>query len=1271
MVTTRGTRKATTRYSGMQQWSDVELSGDSDDEVPPRRRRKTDRVSASSDDDNAPKLYLSESNTSDDLNAFIYDDSDDGVPRRSARNRKDQRTTRTKRKARYLEASDDDLDLLVSDNPRRPRKRQLRFPNVTKLSVNGRAGARRSTRVRDTVNMKEVGEDDIFRSDSDERVPTGKILGAREIFKTLARGEPFRERHMEICETCGNANNNASPLVYCQGCSLAYHKNCLGPRGGRDHLVSKVAEDDFVLQCRRCVNTARKKDPTSPDLSKCQDCKKVGPSCAAFRAKKNAAQEQREREENNGVDPITYVDPSLINNFNNVLFRCTKCWRPFHYGHLPSRQPWGNDLRYDENERADARFHEYSRDWNCKECLEMSNKKVGTIVAWRPTDVESYLPGVPLEDVGEDDMEYLIKWENISYHQVNWMPGAWVWGVASFSTRNAFAKKFPAMKLTTEAAIPEEFLSIDIVLDVKYTNIIDFQTGEIDRARIREVSKALIKYKGLPYEEAVWEKVPEPDDGSRWTDFVTAYNDWVLGRYTHLPKPAALKNRIEKVRSQKFTELEKEKQPENLVGGQLMNYQLEGLNWIYHSWHGQKNCILADEMGLGKTIQVIAWMAMMVLDINCYPFLIVVPNSTVLNWRREIKQWAPQLRVVAYYGSSKARELAHDYELFPNQKRERDLRTHVVITSYEAAIDPSSSRFFKSVPWQGLVVDEGQRLKNDKGLLHGVLSSWKVPFRLLLTGTPLQNNARELFNLLQFLDETINAVSLEEQYADMTNTKIAELHELIRPYILRRTKKQVLTFLPSMSQIIVPVTMTHLQKKLYKSILSKSPELLRVLFSQSSVDKKERSSMNNILMQLRKCLCHPFVYSKQIEERNLQALMLHRNLVEASSKLQLLELLLPKLRERGHRILIFSQFLDMLDIIEDFLEGLEMRYARLDGTVTSLEKQKRIEAFNAPDSSLFAFLLSTRAGGVGINLATADTVIILDPDFNPHQDLQALSRAHRIGQTKKVLCFQFMTRDSAEEKIVQIGRKKMALDHVIVQQLDEEDLAEKDVESILRHGAAALFGDNDDSKDIKYDDLSVEKLLDRSQIEDTKTGTDQSAESQFSFARVWANEEAQLEETLPSSEDEAAPDPGFWEQIIKDRERAAADEAAAKAEALGRGKRARMTVDYKVNGRTLTKEELAELGPSDDEEITAPATKQKHNRKRNSDSDTDFMQDEPEDDGADEDEILHISPGEIGDVLDSRKKPDQNGNVAKKPAARKFMSMKMGFMLTLYSIKAL
>ena len=484
-------------------------------------------------------------------------------------------------------------------------------------------------------------------------------------------------------------------------------------------------------------------------------------------------------------------------------------------------------------------------------------------------------------------------------------------------------------------------------------------------------------------------------------------------------------------------------------------------------------------------------------------------------------------------------------------------------------------------------------------------------------GTPLQNNARELFNLLQFLDTSVNAQKMEEKYTDLTKENVAELHDQLRKVFLRRTKAEVLKFLPPLAQIILPVSMSVLQKKLYKSILAKNPELIKSIMSSSkkALGKQERTSLNNILMQLRKCLCHPYVYSKDIEDRNTNQVASHRNLVDASSKLQLLEIMLPKLQERGHRVLIFSQFLDMLDMVEDFLDGLGLFHERLDGSVGSLDKQKKIDAFNAPDSQLFAFLLSTRAGGVGINLATADTVIILDPDFNPHQDIQALSRAHRIGQEKKVLVFQLTTRATAEEKIMQIGKKKMALDHVLIEQMDAEDEAGKDIESILRHGTEALFKD-DDSQEIKYDSASVDKLLDRSQIENTQAGIDHSAESQFSFAKVWVNAKGSLEEGMGDDSDAAQPDPSIWDAILREREREAAEEAATKEIVFGRGRRKRQvwsfhslyeyladmpqTVDYSGQG-----ERPPGLSPAGRKLVNGK-------KSRYSDSDTDFQEESGE-----------------------------------------------------------
>lgn len=1163
-------------------FSGLGLSSDDDELVSTTRKPRQKRLSVLSKRGGSSRSST-RSRRSDPIDLSSSDSEESGPKRRRRRKVLQEPTRRSSRSRTAVQAYDEEedeeeedkdedeelydsssMDILRSDiiHSRRKRKRGPGHPPkpVEKLPRTGIRQSERSTRAQN--DMREANIDDIYRSDSEpnkSKVP--RVTAVKVVFETLPRNNLFRSRHAEGCEVCYEGPNLA-PLIYCQGCSLAYHKNCVGQHGRREHLVTKVADDKFILQCKRCINTYQLKDPTAPDLSKCQDCNRPGPACKPFRHRKTTLQEQKDREENGGEDPIVDAPPHLINNAHNVLFRCTRCSRAYHYHHLPPLSPYSMDIARDENETADERFQEYSRKWLCKDCDETEDRKVGGIVAWRPSDVETFQPGTGCAMLSEDDKQYLIKWEGQSYFRASWYSGAWTWGVTAPAMRKAFFNREDGPKMRTEDAIPEEYLRIDIVLDVKYTSYVDVRSEEIDKARIKEVDQALIKYKGLGYEEAVWEKVPTPEDGDRWLDFVTAYNDWVAGRYIRYPKQGALKARLEKAHSAPFAKLEKQKQPDNLVGGELMKYQIDGLNWLYYQWYSQKNGILADEMGLGKTIQVIAYMATLIQEHNCFPFLIVVPNSTCANWRREIKQWVPSLRVVTFFGSGQARDMASKYEMFPEGAKE--LRCHIVVTSYEAAADDSCRRIFRRVNWAGLIVDEGQRLKNDKSQLYGALTAVRAPFRLLLTGTPLQNNARELFNLLQFLDENVNAAELEEKYAEMTSENIRELHDQIRPFILRRTKAQVLTFLPPLGQVIVPLSMSVLQKNLYKSILAKNPELLKALFTSGNLKTQERANLSNILMQLRKCLCHPFVYSREIEERTDIEAVSHRNLVEASAKLQLLELLLPKLQERGHRVLIFSQFLDMLNIMEDFLDGMQMAYQRLDGNMGSMEKQKRIDQFNAPDSPLFAFLLSTRAGGVGINLATADTVIILDPDWNPHQDIQAISRAHRIGQKKKVLCFQLMTKASAEEKIVQMGRKKMVLDHVVVEQLDAEDIEEKDIQSILKFGAAELFKDDAD-RDVRYDEASIDKLLDRSQIENTRTSGDDSAESQFSFARVWANDQGALEDTLDTADEEVAPpDPSVWDKILMERQAAAAAEALARAEALGRGKRARVVCVAKL-----------------------------------------------------------------------------------------------------------
>ncbi|KAJ5679641.1 hypothetical protein N7462_007885 [Penicillium macrosclerotiorum] len=1005
-----------------------------------------------------------------------------------------------------------------------PRRRTQKIPTDDDYSEPPR-GQRISTREKKSLrkNLRERLEDDLSEAESD--VPRQqKYAGAREVFREISRDDEFRQRHFASCSSCNFYEDDPERglLVFCQGCSSSYHQACLGPRSSRDHLVTKIDDGDFILQCKRCLGIAHAKHDVAPHLGCCAICKEEGPMSQPLRERLSSKEEQQQRIENGGTDPVTSVDMARINNLDSILFRCTSCQRAFHIDHLPEAE--GQDP-------VDV-FEKYAVHWQCQDCSRALTE-IEELVAWRPRNSDlkgSTIP--PAEVIPETDKEYLIKWKTKSYFRCIWMPGDWVWGVCKAAMLRAFYASTKAKKpiWTTEEAIPEDNLRVDIVFSVRGSE--DAENFENDED-LEGIEEAYVKYKGLNYEDSVWETPQIQLDAIRTLDFER--------------------------------DLALDMQPELVTGGDLMEYQLNGVSWLHYMFVRQQNAILADDMGLGKTIQVIALFATLIQKHHCWPFLVVAPNPTVPNWRREIKKWAPAIRVVTYYGTAFARNMAKEYEMFPEGTTK--LRCHVVIASYESMVDEEAKRVLSRIRWGGLVVDEGQRLKNDRSQLYERLCQMKFDFKVLLTGTPLQNNIRELFNLIQFLDPEKDADQLEQQYGTLTTDNIKSLHEMIRPFFLRRTKAEVLPFLPPMVQIIIPVSMSVVQKKLYKSILGKNPQLIEAICKRQTgqLKKTERHNLNNILIQLRKCLCHPYIYNKNIEEQTHDHQLAFQQLVDASEKLRLLQLMLPKLCERGHRVLIFSQFLENLDIVEDFLSGIGLEYCRLDGRLTSRQKQHQIDEFNKPDSPFFVFLLSTRSGGVGINLASADTVIIMDPDFNPKQDMQALSRAHRIGQQNVVLVFHLTTKGSVEEKIMEKGKRKLALDHVLIERM-EHDEDEEDLESILRHGAQALF-DDDDSADVHYDSESIDKLLDRSQVEkkeqiEPQTSGPSDGQPRFSFARVWQTERGTLEEVTES--EEATVDITFWEKILRERQRDAEEEAYRNAEGLGRGKRKRATVNYQT-----------------------------------------------------------------------------------------------------------
>lgn len=307
------------------------------------------------------------------------------------------------------------------------------------------------------------------------------------------------------------------------------------------------------------------------------------------------------------------------------------------------------------------------------------------------------------------------------------------------------------------------------------------------------------------------------------------------------------------------------------------------------------------------------------------------------------------------------------------------------------------------------------------------------------------------------------------EFSDLAkDDQVKKLHDLLGPHLLRRLKADVLKNMPSKSEFIVRIDMSPVQRKYYKLILTKNYEAL-----QSKVGGHQ--SLQNIMMQLKKCCNHPYLITSASEEAPITAKGFYEGtaLVKACGKFELLVKMLGKLKEQGHRVLIFSQMTKMLDIMEDFCEYLGYKYERIDGGITGNDRQDAIDRFNAPGAQQFVFLLSTRAGGLGINLATADTVIIYDSDWNPHNDIQAFSRAHRIGQKTKVMIYRFVTRNSVEERIAQVAKKKMMLTHLVVrpgiggsaeanknangEKKPNGAMSKKELDDILKFGTEELF----------------------------------------------------------------------------------------------------------------------------------------------------------------------------------------------------------------------
>lgn len=596
---------------------------------------------------------------------------------------------------------------------------------------------------------------------------------------------------------------------------------------------------------------------------------------------------------------------------------------------------------------------------------------------------------------------------------------------------------------------------------------------------------------------------------------------------------------------------------------------------------------------MGKTISSSAFIQLLQRNQGIRgPFLVVCPLSVLVNWQRELLAWT-DLDVVIYHGSQDDRKVIYDSEFLYTGKTKADgYKIEIVITTPDTCMNtdtPSSnSRLLTKINWELVIIDEAHLLKNHDSKISTTLRN-DFTYRncLLLTGTPLQNNTDELWSLLNFVDrnEFDDREDFVDKFGDMkTADQLELLQSKLKPYLLRREKEHVEKSVPIKTEVVIEVEMTVPQKQYYRALYEQKTGFL---YRGGS---KDRPQLTNLAMELRKTCNHPFLIkgaraeiTKHFCSDNEVDL-----LVNTSGKLILLDKLLPKLQADGHKVLIFSQFRMMLNILEDYLAMKSFSYERVDGTITGRKRQAAVDRYmgrNAmPNVSTdyFAMLLSTRAGGVGINLTAADTVIIFDSDWNPQNDIQAQARAHRIGQTKPVTVYRLLTRKTYEMAMFQAASMKLGLDYAVMHNMrgpisdatkesNEESadtrvskrftrssvqdsilssfvdsmktgdnysaLSKREIENLLKFGAYDIFREEKDGQTSeeskRFIDEEIDEILKRSSVVIHNGEKKATTESEIQAEKLSTGfAKASFVSSTGTSDNIAVDDPDFWNKVV-------------------------------------------------------------------------------------------------------------------------------------------
>ncbi|CAD0196208.1 unnamed protein product [Chrysodeixis includens] len=722
-----------------------------------------------------------------------------------------------------------------------------------------------------------------------------------------------------------------------------------------------------------------------------------------------------------------------------------------------------------------------------------------------------------------DVEEYFVKYRNFSYLHCEWKTEEELYkgDKRIFSKIKRFKQK-QAQQMNIFELLDDEPFNPDYV---EVERILDMSENQ-DPANNTVVKHYLVKWKSLQYEDSTWELEEDID-----VDKIRQYKT-----FSEIPPKEKWKFK-KRPSADQWVQLKES--PLYKGGNTLRPYQLEGLNWLLFSWHNNRNCILADEMGLGKTIQSLTFVNSVWEYGIRGPFLIIAPLSTIPNWQREFEGWT-EMNVVVYHGSQQSKSMLQEYEFhYKNEQGEpikEITKFNVLITTFEIIV--TDFQELKSFNWRICVIDEAHRLKNRNCKLLEGLRQLHLEHRVLLSGTPLQNNVNELFSLLNFLEPSQFSSSdafLNEFGQLKTESEVLKLQALLKPMMLRRLKEDVEKTLAPKEETIIEVELTNIQKKYYRAILERNFSFLQKGIASAA----NIPNLMNTMMELRKCCIHPYLLNgaedqiqfdyKQANGEDKEAY--YKALIDSSGKMVLVDKLLPKLKAGGHRVLIFSQMVRCLDILEDYLVFRKYPYERIDGRIRGNLRQEAIDRFSKPDSDRFVFLLCTKAGGLGINLTAADTVIIYDSDWNPQNDLQAQARCHRIGQQKMVKIYRLICRNTYEREMFDKASLKLGLDKAILQSMNTtqgketgiKQLSKKEIEDLLKKGAYGAVMDEDNAGD-KFCEEDIEMILARRtqviQMESEKGSTF----SKASFAAADQRSDIDIR------------DPDFWNKWAKKAE---------------------------------------------------------------------------------------------------------------------------------------